>query len=160
MRSEAPISTKPPRCLTGRSERATPAASMSRARRAGSMADGTSEAMIEGVSAWVRQESPTHDRAGVNAMMDLVAADVADAPVAVERVPGQQGLGDTLILRAGPGSDRPGILVMSHLDTVHPLGTIDHDLPLRVEGDRLYGPGVYDMKAGAYLALQAFKDAA
>ncbi|MDQ4135418.1 MAG: M20 family metallopeptidase [Pseudomonadota bacterium] len=124
------------------------------------MTDGAGEATIEGISAWVRQESPTHARAAVNAMMDLVEAEVADAPIAVERVPGQQGLGDTLVLRAGPQTDRPGILVMSHLDTVHPLGTIDHDLPLRVEGDRLYGPGVYDMKAGAYLALQAFKDAA
>jgi glutamate carboxypeptidase len=124
------------------------------------MADETSAAMIEGISAWVRQESPTHVPAGVNAMMDLVEADVADAPIAVERVPGRQGLGDTLVLRAGPRIDRPGVLVMSHLDTVHPIGTVDHDLPIRVEGDRLYGPGVYDMKAGAYLALQAFKDAA
>ena len=38
---------------------------------------------------------------------------------------------------------------MSHLDTVHPVGMLDRDLPLRMEGDRLYGPGVYDMKGGA-----------
>lgn len=124
------------------------------------MANEANAAMVEGISAWVRQESPTHSKAGVDAMMDIVTAEVADAPVAVERVLGRQGLGDTLILRAGPPSDRPGILVMSHLDTVHPVGTIDHDLKLRVEGDRLYGPGVYDMKAGAWLALQAFKEAA
>jgi glutamate carboxypeptidase len=65
-----------------------------------------------------------------------------------------------LILRAGPQRDEPAILVMSHLDTVHPVGTITHDLPLRVEGDRLYGPGVYDMKGGAYFALEAFKEVA
>jgi glutamate carboxypeptidase len=52
------------------------------------------------------------------------------------------------------------VLVLSHLDTVHPLRTIEHDLPLRREDDRLYGPGVYDMKGGAYLALQAFKQVA
>jgi glutamate carboxypeptidase len=115
---------------------------------------------FESLLNWISTESPTHDRAGVNLMMDLVVAEVADAPVAVERIPGQQGLGDMLVLRAGPQTDEGSILVLSHLDTVHPIGTLANDLPVRVEGDRLYGPGVYDMKGGAWLALQAFKDAA
>jgi glutamate carboxypeptidase len=109
---------------------------------------------------WIRTESPTHDVAGVNLMMDLVTEQMKDAPVAVERVKGEQGLGDALILRAGPQTDEPAILIMSHLDTVHPVGTIQRDLPLRVEGDRLYGPGVYDMKAGAWFCLEAFKEVA
>src|SRR5829696_3540640 len=109
---------------------------------------------------WIRTESPTNDRAGVNLMMDLVVAQMQDAPVAVERIPGTDGLGDVLVLRAGPQTSEPGILVMSHLDTVHPVGTIESDLPLRLEGDRLYGPGIYDMKGGAYFALEAFKDVA
>ena len=90
-------------------------------------------------------------------MMDLVAGDMADAPVAVERIVGSDGLGDVLILRAGPMSDAPATLAMSHLDTVHPIGTAERDLTIRIEGDRLYGPGVYDMKGGAFLALEAFK---
>ncbi|MXQ14685.1 M20 family metallopeptidase [Microvirga makkahensis] len=109
---------------------------------------------------WIRTESPTHDMAGVNLMMDLVVEQMKDAPVAIERVKGGQGLGDALILRAGPRTDEPAVLVMSHLDTVHPVGTIQNDLPLRIEGDRLYGPGVYDMKAGAWFCLEAFKDVA
>ena len=112
---------------------------------------------LENLFTWIRTESPTHDVAGVNRMMDLVEAEVSDAPVAVERLPGRDGFGDTLILRAGPERSEPGILLLSHLDTVHPVGTIEVDLPLKVDGDRLYGPGVYDMKGGAYLALQAFK---
>ncbi|HLM39901.1 MAG TPA: M20 family metallopeptidase [Microvirga sp.] len=120
-----------------------------------------SPAFLDTLLTWVRTESPSHDRAGVNLMMDLVEAQMRDAPVAIERVPGeQQGLGDALILRAGPQTGEPGILVMSHLDTVHPVGTILHDLPLRIEGDRLYGPGIYDMKGGAYFCLEAFKDVA
>jgi len=115
---------------------------------------------LDTLLSWVRTESPTHDTAGVNRMMDLVVAQMADAPVAVERLPGEQGLGDALVLRAGPQRDEPAILVMSHLDTVHPVGTLERDLPLRIEGDRLYGPGVYDMKGGAYFALEAFKDVA
>jgi len=115
---------------------------------------------LQSLLSWIRTESPTHDAAGVNRMMDLVAAEVADAPIAMERVPGRQGLGDTLVLRTGPERDEVAILLMSHLDTVHPVGTLAKDLPLRVDGDRLYGPGVYDMKGGAWLALQAFKEAA
>ncbi len=116
--------------------------------------------MIEGLSAWISVESPTHAAEAVNKMMDVAAASVADAPVEIERLPGREGLGDTLVLRAGPVSDEKPILVLSHLDTVHPLGTLDRDLPLRVDGDRLYGPGSYDMKGGAYLALAAFKEVA
>lgn len=108
---------------------------------------------------WVSLESPTRHVAGVNAMMDLAASCVVGAPVAVERIAGRDGLGDAIILRAGPRRDEPGLLVMSHLDTVHPVGTTARDLPVRIEGDKLYGPGVYDMKGGAWFALEAFKQA-
>jgi glutamate carboxypeptidase len=118
------------------------------------------EVMVDELSGWIRTESPTHAPEAVNRMMDLVAAEAEEAGIACERLAGKQGLGDTLILRAGPRSDGPGLLLLAHLDTVHPLRTIEHDLPLRREGDRLYGPGVYDMKGGAYLALQAFKHVA
>ena len=115
---------------------------------------------VAGISAWLAVESPTHDPAGVNRMMDLVADEAAAAAIPRERVPGRDGLGGSLILRAGRETDGPGILLLSHLDTVHPLGTLAGGLPIRREGDRLYGPGVYDMKGGAWLALQAFKEAA
>ncbi|WP_342362897.1 M20 family metallopeptidase [Terrarubrum flagellatum] len=115
---------------------------------------------LSALIAWVNTESPTHHVAGVNAMMDLVAAEARGAGVDVERIAGRQGLGDMLLLRAGPRNGAKGIAVLSHLDTVHPVGTKDVDLALRTEGDRLYGPGVYDMKGGAWLAFQAFKEAA
>ena len=111
---------------------------------------------LDELSRWVSLESPTGDAGAVNRMMDLVAAEAEEAGIAAERVPGRDGLGDSVLLRAGPRTDAPAILVLSHLDTVHPVGTLA-DLPVRREGDRLYGPGIYDMKGGAYLALQAFK---
>ena len=85
----------------------------------------TASPPLDTLLTWIRTESPTHDVAGVNLMMDLVVSQMADAPVAVERLPGAHGLGDALILRAGPQRDEPAILIMSHLDTVHPVGTID-----------------------------------
>jgi glutamate carboxypeptidase len=60
------------------------------------------------------------------------------------------------VARSSWGQDQPGILVLSHLDTVHPMGFIER-LPFRVEGDVAFGPGIYDMKGGAYLAYHAFR---
>ncbi len=112
------------------------------------------------LSVWVALESPTSHPAGVNGMMDLVQKEVAGLPIAAERIPGRDGLGDMVLLRAGLANGQPGVAVMSHLDTVHPVGTSARELPVRIDGDRLYGPGVYDMKGGAWLALQAFKQVA
>src|ERR1700759_376134 len=85
----------------------------------------------------------------------MVADGYRDLPVTVERIPGIDGCGDHLVARSAWGQDAPGILVLSHLDTVHPLGFIER-LPFRIEGDSAFGPGIYDMKGGAYLAYHAF----
>jgi glutamate carboxypeptidase len=116
-----------------------------------------SERMAARVAVWAAIESPTHEAEAVNRMIDAVAAEVTGLPMEVERIPGRDGLGDTLVLRAGRETAEPGLLLMSHVDTVHPMGTLAQHLPVRRDGDRLYGPGVYDMKGGAYLALEAFK---
>ena len=117
-------------------------------------------AMIDGIRRWVETESPTRDTAAVNRMIDQVQADVAGLPVAVKRVPGQSGFADNLIVRNLAAGEGRGILILSHIDTVHPLGTLDGALPFRRDGDRLYGPGLFDMKGGAYLALEAFRQVA
>jgi glutamate carboxypeptidase len=117
-------------------------------------------AMIEGIKRWVETESPTQSKAAVNRMVDLVQSDVAGLPVKVERVAGRDGFADNLIVRnPGPGAG-PGILILSHIDTVHPIGTLAGPLPFRRDGDKLYGPGLFDMKGGAYLALEAFRQVA
>jgi glutamate carboxypeptidase len=112
--------------------------------------------MIEGIRRWVENESPTSNKAAVNRMLDLVTADLDGVPVKIERLNGRNGYADMLKLRAGEG-DAPGILVLSHIDTVHPIGTLAGALPFRRDGNRLYGPGLYDMKGGAYLAFDAFR---
>ena len=117
-------------------------------------------AMISGIQRWVETESPTSSKAAVNRMIDMVQADVADLPVTVERVPGRDGFADNLIVRNQAPGTGPGILIMSHIDTVHPIGTLAGPLPFRRDGDKLYGPGLFDMKGGAYLALEAFRQVA
>jgi glutamate carboxypeptidase len=119
-----------------------------------------SEAMASVLQGWVARESPSLDPAAVNKMQDLVQAFFSVGSCHVERLAGRDGLGDTLKITAGPATGERPILVLSHVDTVHPLKTIERDLPLRRDGDKLFGPGIYDMKGGAYLAAEAFRDVA
>src|SRR3954471_17594451 len=114
--------------------------------------------IIEGIRGWVEIESPTSNVAAVNRMIDRVQAGLAGLSVTAERTPGRDGRADILTVRSAGAGERPGILVMSHIDTVHPIGTPSEPLPFRRDGDKLYGPGVYDMKGGASLAFAAFRD--
>ena len=114
--------------------------------------------ILDGIRRWVEIETPTEAPEQVNKLADLVAAGYRDLPATIERIAGQNGCGDHLVARSSWGQDAPGILVLSHLDTVHPLGFIER-LPFRIEGDSAYGPGIYDMKGGAYLAYHAFRAA-
>ncbi|KWV57544.1 carboxypeptidase [Bradyrhizobium macuxiense] len=113
-------------------------------------------AILDGIRRWVEIESPTERPDQVNKLVDLVASGYRDLPATVERVAGRDGCGDHLVARSSWGQEAPGVLVLSHLDTVHPMGFIER-LPFKVEGDSAFGPGIYDMKGGAYLAYHAFR---
>src|SRR3990170_652 len=113
-----------------------------------------SKTILDGIRKWVEIETPTEAPAQVNKLATMVADGYRDLPARIERVAGQSGCGDHLVARSSWGQETPGILVLSHLDTVHPLGFIER-LPFRIEGDSAFGPGIYDMKGGAYLAYHA-----
>jgi glutamate carboxypeptidase len=113
-------------------------------------------AILDGIRRWVEIETPTEAPAQVNRLASMVADGYRDLPVGIERIAGHSGCGDHLVARSSWGQDAPGILILSHLDTVHPMGFIER-LPFRIEGDSAFGPGIYDMKGGAYLAYHAFR---
>src|SRR6476660_4845976 len=114
------------------------------------------KAILDGIRRWVEIETPTEAPEQVNRLADMVADGYRELPAAIERIAGHSGCGDHLVARSSWGQDAPGILVLSHLDTVHPMGFIER-LPFKVEGDVAFGPGIYDMKGGAYLAYHAFR---
>ena len=111
--------------------------------------------ILDGIRRWVEIETPTEAPGQVNKLATMVAEGYRDLPATIERVAGHSGCGDHILARSSWGQHAPGILVLSHLDTVHPLGFIQR-LPFRIEGDSAFGPGIYDMKGGAYLAYHAF----
>ena len=119
------------------------------------------DAIAAGLMEWARCESPTWDAAAVDRMMDLAGRDLALLGAHIERIPGRMGFGGCLRARLPHPMPEatPGILVLAHLDTVHPIGTLAK-LPVRREDDRLYGPGIYDMKGGTYLAIESLRQIA
>ena len=121
---------------------------------------GSSEALLEELRGWVLHETPTTDPAAVNGLMDRAEAELRAAGAAVTRVPGRDGYGDTLIARTpgAGGSNLQPVLVAGHLDTVWDGGTLAAAMPFRVEGERAFGPGIYDMKAGSFLAFHAVRE--
>ena len=112
--------------------------------------------VLEGIVEWIKIESPSHDAKAVNLMVDKVEGQFRDLGLVLERIPGRDGFGDILEARTPWGEGR-GILVLAHLDTVHPIGSIEKELKVRQEGDSVFGPGIYDMKAGGYIAYYALR---
>ena len=109
----------------------------------------------------VETESPSHDKAAVNRVGAIVAEEARKLGATVGTVPNQE-TGDHVLARFYPSSPglqpaRP-ILILCHLDTVFPLGTIQKT-PYREDGDKILGPGTLDMKAGIVIALAALEGA-
>ncbi|PYQ26023.1 MAG: peptidase M20, partial [Acidobacteria bacterium] len=102
-------------------------------------------------------ESPSNDPAGVAELARRLAAELEPLGLQVELVP-VAGAGPILRARgpARPGIGPPPVMLLGHLDTVWPLGTIAAR-PVRTEGNRLHGPGAYDMKAGLVVVVFALR---
>ena len=99
-------------------------------------------------------DSGSYDASGVQAVIDLWAAHLAESGFSVERVP-LPGRGDQLTARRSFGNGQR-ILVLGHADTVWPAGTVE-DWPFRNDGQFLTGPGVGDMKTNVVMALFALR---
>ena len=105
--------------------------------------------MLDCLEALVNRESPSGEPT-------LVRAALASLDAMLERLLGSRG---RLIESGGTAhlvweSGAPRLLLLCHLDTVWPRGTLER-WPFRVDGDRATGPGVVDMKAGLVQALFA-----
>src|ERR1700761_2763599 len=114
------------------------------------------EDILGRVSALVRQESPTSRYDAVSAAQGMVAGWAEELEGRVERH-ARSGSGGVLEARFGnPEDERRPLLLLGHLDTVWPVGTLKR-MPWRVQDGWAFGPGVLDMKAGVVMALEAMR---
>jgi len=115
-------------------------------------------AMLDLLRRLVEAESPSDDKAAVDGCVALAAAH-AKALGGRVKLHRQRAFGDVLEARFGPrpkaGSPEP-VLLLGHLDTVWPLGTLKA-MPCRIAEGRLWGPGTLDMKAGVAMAFTAIE---
>ncbi len=116
--------------------------------------------MISLLKRLVEIESPSHDKSAVDRLGVMVAEECHRLGAKVEIVPISQA-GDQIIARYDPSSpssggvsDKNGILLLSHMDTVFPLGTLAK-MPFFQKDGKIFGPGVLDMKGGMVVFLTA-----
>lgn len=107
--------------------------------------------MVAAIETLVRLESPSTDKAAVDRCGAVLADMLRSAGADVDVLP-QAARGNHLRARVA-GRGRP-VMLLGHFDTVWPIGTLER-MPLRRDGDRLHGPGTFDMKAGIAIAMAA-----
>lgn len=113
-------------------------------------------AMIWTLSGLIETETPTSEKAAIDELGNWMAtwADDLGARVTVHE---QSAVGNIIECRFNPDAPGKPIIISTHMDTVHPLGTVD-ERPSYTEGDRLFGPGSYDMKAGITVAQTVLQE--
>jgi len=112
--------------------------------------------ILESIRELVEIESPSFDVGQSIRVVDLLelAFLSTGADLAVERI-SASGAGEHLLITAFK-QDGPGVLFLGHTDTVHPIGTAMKN-PTRIEGDKFYGCGIFDMKANIVLMLEMLR---
>jgi len=110
------------------------------------------------IQALIEVESPSGDEEGSRTVVDLLsqAADQLDCVSEVERA-SVAGFGQHLVVRAFQTQSAAGqILLVGHTDTVHARGSLS-ERPWRSEAGKIYGPGIFDMKANCALAIEVLR---
>jgi glutamate carboxypeptidase len=111
------------------------------------------EWMLGEIERLARAESPSTDKQAVDRCGEILAQLLASIGGRVERIRRREA-GDPIRAEFGRGERQ--VLLLGHIDTVWSLGQLER-MPVRRDGGRLYGPGVYDMKAGLVVAMTAMR---
>ncbi|MGQ0543586.1 MAG: M20 family metallopeptidase [Blastocatellia bacterium] len=111
---------------------------------------------IELIREIVEIESPSHDveLSKTVALWIENEARKTGLDLAIERIPAED-YGEHVIIRAFPSAEKT-VLLLGHSDTVHPVGTKEQN-PTRIDGDKFYGCGIFDMKANIVLILETLR---
>lgn len=118
----------------------------------GAMPDAAAR-ILERARRYVEIETPSRDETALVALAELIASELIALGATVERHDAP-GLGRNMIAEFAGTEEGPPLLAVAHIDTVHPRGTLE-TMPMVADGERMRGPGLYDMKIGLALAVEA-----
>lgn len=113
------------------------------------------QSILDQIREIVDIESPSRDAALSRDVVDWVEAQARSTGAAIEVERVSVADGEHLVIRAFPGDERPTLL-LGHTDTVHPVGTRLQN-PTRIDGDRFYGCGIFDMKSNVVMMLESLR---
>jgi glutamate carboxypeptidase len=116
------------------------------------------EAILNSIRELVERETKSREESRLNEIAGFVAGQLREIGGQVELIP-QSGYGTHLRARFDFGHDRTdrGVLVVGHLDTVWPVGSLER-LPFRVTPEgRAHGPGIFDMKSGVAIVVESLR---
>lgn len=118
--------------------------------------EGRREAMIGLIRELVEIESPSYDVERSRTAVLWIENELRKTGVELEIEDIEaEGYGEHLVVRAFAGDAKPTLMI-GHTDTVHPVGCKDKN-PTRIEGDKFYGCGIFDMKANIVLMIEALR---
>jgi glutamate carboxypeptidase len=113
------------------------------------------DAMVQTIRSFVEIESPSDNKQAADRMGAFLAG-TFEAIGGKARLHRAEDYGDHLQIDFPGNKPSKPVLLLGHFDTVYSLGTLAN-MPWRIEGNRLHGPGVLDMKSGIALMLYAIE---
>jgi glutamate carboxypeptidase len=117
---------------------------------------GRRPTMIDLLRRLALAESPSDDRAAVAPLLAMLSSELEECGMAIRRYRGRESAG---LLYARRQARRRGVLLqllVGHCDTVWPVGTV-RAMPVRLEGETVLGPGVFDMKGDLVQMVTALR---
>jgi glutamate carboxypeptidase len=117
---------------------------------------GQREGMVDLLRKLTLIESPSDDAAAIAPLLSTVTFELKECDMSVRHWRGRRSAGTLCAHRRKREKGSPLQLLVGHCDTVWPLGTL-RKMPVRLESDTLWGPGVFDMKAGLVQMIYALR---
>ena len=118
--------------------------------------ENAKQPLIDALRSYVEIESGSNNREGLLKIASLYEAHLKDLGFQTQRQASPVGAKADIITGVIKGKGKLKLMLLSHMDTVYPTGTIKTQ-PYKIIGNKIYGPGIADDKAGMAVIIQSLQ---